>query len=91
MPQDSCTATNCVYPAKVTSQDEDSNDKVALYIGASQDFRQRYASGHLRHLRHERYRTSTRLATYVCGLKDEGTPYTIKWRVMDCGRPYDRI
>ena len=31
------TATNCVYEVKVTSQDEDGNDTVALYIGASQD------------------------------------------------------
>ena len=89
MPQGSCRATNCVYQAKVTSQDEDGNDKVALYIGASQDFRSRYASGHLRDLRHEKYRHSTKLSSYVWGLKDEGTPYTLEWRVVDRGRPYN--
>merc|ERR1711952_615410 len=89
MPQGSCRATNCVYQAKVVSQDEDGNDKVALYIGASQDFRSRYANGHLRDLRHEKYRHSTKLSSYVWGLKDEGTPYTISWRVVDRGRPYN--
>ena len=89
MPQGSCRATNCVYQAKVVSQDEDGNDKVALYIGGTQDFRSRYASRHLRDLRHERYRHSTKLSSYVWGLKDEGTPYTLSWRVVDRGRPYN--
>ena len=73
----------------MVSQDEDGNDKVALYIGGTQDFRSRYASGHLRDLRHERYRHSTKLSSYVWGLKDEGTPYTLSWRVVDRGARYN--
>ena len=89
MPGGSCTVKNCIYQAKVTSQDVDGNDKVALYIGGTADFRKRYASGHLRDLRHDKYRHSTRLATYVWGLKDEGTPYTIEWFVVDRGAKHN--
>ena len=89
MPGGSCTVKNCIYQAKVTSQDEDGNDKVALYIGGTGDFRKRYSSGHLRDLRHERYRHSTRLSSYVWELKDEGTPYTIEWFVVDRGAKHN--
>ena len=84
----SCRATNCIYQCKITSQDEDGNDKVELYVGGTGDYRSRYPN-HLRDLRHERYRHSTRLASYVWGLKDEGTPYTIEWFVVDRGAKHN--
>ena len=83
----SCTKKNVVYQCTITSQDEDGNDVKELYVGATGSYRSRYPN-HLRDLRNENYRHSTKLSTYVWQLKDAGTPYTLSWRVIDRGSRY---
>ena len=83
----SCTKKNVVYQCTITSQDEQGNDVKELYVGATGSYRSRYPN-HLRDLRNENYRHSTKLSTYVWQLKDAGTPYTLSWRVIDRGSRY---
>ena len=79
-----CTAKNIVYEAKVaTSSDEKS------YIGlTATSFKTRHTS-HKASFKHKEKRHQTELSKHIWSLKDEGTPYTITWRIIrHAQRPY---
>ena len=81
--QGNCLATNIVYNAEVTSQNQR-----RTYIGLTEPaFKLRY-SNHLQSFRHERYKNSTELSKFIWGLKQRNIPYTIKWSIASRARPY---
>jgi hypothetical protein len=58
------------------------NNKDETYIGLTDNtFKTRY-NGHNCSFRNRENRNSTTLSQYVWELKDNNTPYTIKWKVI---------
>ena len=49
---------------------------------AETTFKERY-SNHKKDIKHEKYKNSTELYKYVWSLKNESTPYSITWKVVN--------
>ena len=78
-----CTATNLVYEAKVHTPTSEK-----IYIGlTSTTFKTRFAT-HKSSFANKEKRHQTELSKHIWDLKDEGTPYTIKWRTIRHAQPY---
>ena len=72
-----CLARGTIYEATVTTRDEES-----LYIGSSCDtFKSRY-NQHNSDFNDAAKRGKTALAGKIHDLKDAGTPYTIRWKIL---------
>ena len=81
--QGNCLATNIIYNAEVTS-----NNQKMTYIGLTEPpFKLRY-NNHLQSFRHERYKNSTELSKFIWNLKQQNTPYTVKWSIANQAHPY---
>ena len=73
-----CRQENIIYKATVSSSGDTKE-----YIGSSgNSFKSRF-SGHKTSFKYEKYRNNTRLSRYIWGLKDKGTPYNIKWSIVN--------
>ena len=78
-----CTAANIIYLATVDTQNTKKN-----YIGlCATPFKTRYASTKAS-FNHEAKSNSTELSKHIWGLKQEGTPYTLKMTILRCSQPY---
>jgi hypothetical protein len=78
-----CLQSAVVYEAAVTTK-----DALYDYIGLTEGtFKTRY-SAHASSFKHEKHRTSTELSKKVWELKEDGTPYKIKWTIVKHAHPY---
>ena len=78
-----CTAKNVVYEAKVHTQSEEK-----IYIGlTATSFKTRYTS-HKASFTHRAKSNQTELSKYIWKLKDDGSPYTLTWRIKKQAQPY---
>ena len=78
-----CLQSTVVYEANINTKDIKYN-----YIGLTEGtFKTRYSS-HVSSLKHDKLKTSTELSKKVWELKDNGTPYEIKWRIIQNAHPY---
>ena len=78
-----CTSRSVIYEAEVTTSSDKKN-----YIGlTSTSFKTRYAA-HKSSITNKEKRHQTELSKYIWGLKDEGTPYSITWRIVRHAQPY---
>ena len=78
-----CLTESVVYSATITAENETST-----YIGMTEGpFKTRY-SNHKSSFRLPQYRNATKLSEAVWTLKDNATPYTIKWDIVKRGTPY---
>ena len=76
-----------VYQATVTTIS--TPVKTETYIGLTGGpFKVRYTS-HLSSFRNVKKRTETALSDHIWNLKDEGTDYNLKWKILDRGRGYN--
>ena len=76
-------SSNAVYEAQVPT----SSDKKA-YIGlTSTSFKTRYAT-QKSSITNRNKRHQTELSKYIWKLKDEATPYSLKWRIVRHAQPY---
>ena len=86
-----CRSVNAVYQAtiKVEPRPEVENEVevVHTYVGATQDFKERYY-GHRSSFSNPAYRTSTTLSKCVWKLKEDNRNFTIRWRIIDRGAAY---
>ena len=75
--------TSCMKPKYIaTSSDE------KTYIGlTATSFKTRHSS-HKASFKHKEKRHQTELSKHIWTLKDEGTPYTITWRIIRHAQPY---
>lgn len=74
---DNCRQENIIYKAVVSSSLESKE-----YIGSSANsFKERYTS-HKSSFTHKKYGNSTRLSRYIWKLKDNNTPFEIKWSIL---------
>ena len=78
-----CTSNNLIYEAKVATTHE-----TKYYIGlTSTTFKSRY-NNHKASFTDNRKKNNTELSKYIWKLKEDGTSYTITWKILKHARPY---
>ena len=78
-----CLASSIVYKATVTTSDDTKH-----YIGLTDTtFKTRYTN-HKHTFKAPKHRNSTELSKFIWNLKDNNTPYNIKWSIIDRAPPY---
>ena len=83
-----CLEDCVVYQATVT---ETKTNKTETYVGLTADpFKTRY-NNHTKSFNHRRYETDTELSKHIWKLKDGGIEYTISWKIVDRGRPFNPV
>ena len=80
-----CNKDNVIYQATVTSGGD-----VETYVGCSKNFADRYY-GHRTDMNNPKYKSSTTLSSYIWKLKEEKRAFSIKWKIIDRGAPYNPI
>ena len=78
-----CNKDNVIYQATVTS-----GDKIETYVGCTKNFADRYYK-HRTDMTNPKYKTGTTLSIYVWKLKEEKKAFSIKWKIIDRGSPYN--
>ena len=80
-----CLTTGTIYQATVTRQD---NNKDETYVGLTEGtFKMRFAN-HKSSFRNPNNKNSTTLSSYIWSLKDNNTPYSLKWRILARSNTY---
>ena len=76
--QGKCQTKSVIYKADVTQE----KGTVHSYIGLTEHtFKTRWYN-HCQSFKHKKYETSTELSKLIWKLKDEGTQYTITWKII---------
>ena len=84
---DGCDSKNIIYQATLTQD----NGKVDTYVGlCSTPFWQRYAN-HKTSFSNQKHRNETTLSSFIWDLKEKNINFTLKWRVIDRGKPYNPV
>ena len=74
-----CLTSGIVYQATVTRQD---NQKEETYVGLTDNtFKTRY-NGHTNSFRNNSKRNATTLSNYIWTLKENRTPFSLKWKII---------
>ena len=80
---------NIIYKAEVTETDSEKKQTTEHYVGlCSTTFKERLGN-HIQSFKHEKYSDKTSLSTHTWKIKSRGSSYTIKWKIIDKGRPFN--
>ena len=78
-----------MYQAEVIETKTDGTKEKETYVGCtSTDWKSRKGN-HEKSFKHERYMHDTVLSSHIWDLKARGSSYTISWRILDRGAPYN--
>ena len=80
-----CQTPDIVYLAEVST-----NSGSKLYIGGTEDFKERYGN-HKKSFNHRKYQTESELSKYIRRLKDARTEYEIRWSILRRTSGYSNI
>ena len=81
-----CKEKSLVYQATVTT-----SDKTETYIGLTEnDFKSRFAN-HKQSFKKEHLKNATELSKYIWTLKEKGTDFEMKWKIMGKAKPYSNV
>ena len=84
-----CLDKNLVYQATVVETKLDGEKKEETYVGCTgTDWKSRLGN-HNKSFRHERYKHETVLSTHIWEIKSRGSTYTLAWKILDRGAPFD--
>ena len=84
-----CLEKNLIYQADVTETDTQNKQTIRTYVGLCEtDFKTRLGN-HNKAFNHRRYGRETKLSTHIWELKDRGSAWAIKWRILDRGNTYN--
>ena len=72
------------------STQNDHHQKEAFYIGAAENFKQRFRN-HLKSFRNEAYRKETELSKFIWSLKDRNLNYKIDWKILRRTSGYNKV
>ena len=64
--------------------------KVEKYVGSTTNFKTRLAN-HDKSFTHDRYKHETVLSSHIWECKGRGSTYTVAWKVLDRGQPYNPV
>ena len=86
-----CLDKNLVYQATVVETKVDGEKEEETYVGCTgTDFKSRLGN-HNKSFKHERYQRETVLSSHIWALKGRGSTYTIAWRILDRGAPFNPV
>ena len=86
-----CYDSNLVYQATVVETTTDGVKKTETYVGCcGTDFKTRKGN-HNKSFKHERYKSETILSSHIWAIKGRGSTYTITWRILDRGAPFNPV
>ena len=88
--QGKCLDPNVVYLAEVAETTVDGEVKVEKYVGSTTNFKTRLAN-HDKSFTHDRYKHETVLSSHIWECKGRGSTYTVAWKVLDRGQPYNPV
>ena len=84
-----CLDSNIVYQAEVVETRTDGVKKKETYVGcAATDWKSRKGN-HEKSFKHQRYMHETVLSSHIWALKARGSTFSIAWRILDRGAPYN--
>ena len=64
--------------------------KVEKYVGSTTDFKDRLGN-HEKSFKHERYKHETVLSSHIWECKERGSTYTVTWKALDRGQPFNPV
>ena len=88
--QGKCLDSNVVYQAEVVETKVDGEVKVETYVGSTTEFKPRLRN-HDKSFKHERYKHETVLSSHIWECKARGSGYTVAWKVLDRGQPFNPV
>ena len=88
--QGECFVPNVVYQAEVVETKLDGEVKVEKYVGSTTDFKDRLGN-HEKSFTHERYKHETVLSSHIWECKERGSAYTVTWKALDRGQPFNPV
>ena len=86
-----CFDKNLVYQAKVVETRTDGVKQEETYVGCSGTEWKDRLGNHNKSFKHERYKHETVLSSHIWALKARGSTYTITWRILDRGAPFNHV
>ena len=88
--QGKCMVPNVIYQAEVVETKLDGEVKVEKYVGSTTDFKDRLGN-HEKSFKHERYKHETVLSSHIWECKERGSTYTVTWKALDRGQPFNPV
>ena len=89
--QNKCQLKNVVYQATVTETTNRQTTTTETYIGiCSTTFKLRYGN-HKQSFKNRAHKTETELSNHIWAVKDRGSTYDIKWKILDRANTYSPI
>ena len=86
-----CLDKNLVYQAKVVETRTDGVKQEETYVGCCGTEWKDRLGNHNKSFKHERYKRETVLSSHIWALKARGSTYTITWRILDRGAPFNHV
>ena len=86
-----CFDKNLVYQAKVVETRTDGVKQEESYVGCCGTEWKDRLGNHNKSFKHERYKHETVLSSHIWALKARGSTYTITWRILDRGAPFNHV
>ena len=80
-----CEQEGIIYQATVTKENDGTSE---TYVGLSKKSFKNRLSVHKTSFEHIRYRGATTLSNHIWNLKQEGTNFELKWRILAKSKPY---
>ena len=86
-----CFDKNLVYQATVVETRTDGVEQVETYVGScATDWKTRKGN-HQKSFDHERYKSETILSSHIWAIRARGSSYTLAWRILDRGAPFNHV
>ena len=78
-----------MYKAEVTETDLENKQTTEHYVGLCSTTLKERLDDHIQSFKHEKYSNETSLSTHIWKIKSRWSSYTIKWKIIDRGRPFN--
>ena len=88
--QGKCLITNVVYQAEVVETKVDGQEEVEKYVGCTTDFKTRWRH-HRKSFNNGDYKHETVLSTHIWDCKTRGSTYSVSWKILDRGQPFNPV
>ena len=84
-----CLEENVIYQATVIETNKQNEQTTETYVGlTAPNFKSRLGN-HTKSFKNKEYSTETTLSSHIWDIKERDSTYTISWKLLDRGRPYN--
>ena len=88
-----CQTPNIIYQATITQQPttpENDQPVTHTYVGLATSFKERFRN-HTKSINHRKYSKETKLSRKIWQLKDEGSNFELRWKILARAQPFSPI